>query len=122
MLRALQYITANYWKELTLPKVAASVGLSESHFSRQFRKTFGMTFRRCVVESRLSAAGWLTKKTDLKIKEVADLIGYADVSSLPRALRIHAGVTPRLFKDRQPMPWHMDQPKLMPEISPEGDV
>lgn len=122
MQRALKHLRENYWRDLALPEVAAKAGLSESHFSRMFRRTFGMTFRRCLVESRLSAAGWLTKKTDLKIKEIADLIGYGDVSSLPRALRIHAGVTPRSLKTRQPMPWHMNQPRLMPEIAQKAAV
>lgn len=116
MRRALASVRQGYWRELTQPKVAAEVGLSESHFSRLFRRTFGMTFRRCLVESRLSAAGWLTKKTDLKIKEIAELVGYGDVSSFSRALRIHAGVTPMALKHRQPMPWHMNQPKLMPDV------
>jgi AraC-like DNA-binding protein len=114
--KALGCIRQGYWRELTLPKVATEVGLSESHFSRLFSRTFGMTFRRCLVEARLSAAGWLTKKTDLKSKEIADLVGYEDSSSLSRALRIHTGVTPRSLKSRQPMPWHMNQPRLMPTI------
>ncbi|MFA6960480.1 MAG: PocR ligand-binding domain-containing protein [Opitutaceae bacterium] len=116
MRKALGQIRANYWRDVNLPNVAAEVGLSESHFSRVFRGTLGMTFRRCLVEARLSAAGWLTKKTDLKIKEIADLVGYDDVSSLSRALRVHAGVTPRSLKNRQPMPWHMNQSRLMPTI------
>lgn len=116
MRRALTHVRENYWRELLLPDVAAKAGLSVSHFSRLFHRTFGMPFRRCLVEARLSAAGWLTKKTDLKIKEVAELVGYGDVSSLPRALRIHAGVTPRSLRSRQPMPWHMNQPKLMPQL------
>lgn len=112
---ALGLVRASYWKEISQRAVAAEVGLSESHFSRLFKRTTGMTFRRCLVEARLSAAAWLTKKTDLKIKEIADLLAYRDASSLQRALRIHSGVTPTELRRRQPMPWHMNQPGLMPK-------
>ncbi|EIP98449.1 DNA-binding domain-containing protein, AraC-type [Opitutaceae bacterium TAV1] len=111
---ALLYVRNNYWRDLGQPQAAAHVGISESHFSRLFRRATGMTFRRCLVEARLSAAAWLTKKTDLKIKEIADLLNYRDTSSLQRALKIHAGVTPRELRLRQPMPWHMNRINLMP--------
>lgn len=116
MQRAIKLVRSSYWRDLTQSVVAAHVGLSESHFSRQFHRTFGMTFRRCMVEVRLSAAGWLVKKADLKIKEISDLVGYSDTSSLIRAMRIHSGVTPKSVRNRQPMPWHMNQPGLMPSI------
>ncbi|MFA6960715.1 MAG: PocR ligand-binding domain-containing protein [Opitutaceae bacterium] len=113
MKQALQYLREGYWKEIKLPVIAKKVGLSNAHFSRVFRKTFGTPFRRCLLEARLSAAGWLSKKTDLKTKEIADLLGYADVNSLSRASILHLGVTSRSMKNRQPMPWHMADPKLM---------
>lgn len=112
---ALAYLRANYWRDIALPQAANRVGISESHFSRLFRRVTGMTFRRCLVEARLSAAAWLAKKTDLKVKEIADLLNYRDTSSLQRALRIHAGVTPRELRNRQPMPWYMNKVSLMPE-------
>lgn len=113
MKQALQCLSEGYWKAVGLPAVAKKIGLSNAHFSREFRKTFGMPFRRCLVEARLSAAGWLAKKTDLKTKEIADLLGYADVNSLSRASILHLGVTSRSMKSRQPMPWHMTDSKLM---------
>ncbi|MDR1279362.1 MAG: PocR ligand-binding domain-containing protein [Opitutaceae bacterium] len=112
---ALAYLRNNYWRDIALPEVAAQVRVSESHFSRLFRRATGMTFRRCLVEARLSAGAWLTKKTDLKVKEIADLLNYRDTSSLLRALRIHAGVTPRGLRNRQPMPWYMNRINLMPQ-------
>ncbi|MFH1499490.1 MAG: PocR ligand-binding domain-containing protein [Verrucomicrobiota bacterium] len=112
---ALQQVRSQYWTDISQRKVATLVGVSESHFSRLFKRTTGMTFRRCLVESRLSAAAWLIKKTDLKIKEVADLLNYRDTSSLQRALMRHSGATPTELRRRQPMPWHMNQPTLMPK-------
>lgn len=105
--QALVLIRNNYWRDLPLPEVARNVGLSVSHFSRLFHKTFGLSYRRCIVEARLSAAGWLFQKTDLKIKEIANILGYSDVYSLSRAFRIHGGITLRSMRNRQPLPWHM---------------
>ncbi len=118
MKEALMYLRSNYWSDITLPEVARHVRVSESHFSRMFRRATGMTFRRCLVETRLSAAAWLAKKTDLKVKEIADLLNYRDTSSLLRALRIHAGITPRGLRNRQPMPWYMNKISLMPDKTP----
>lgn len=112
---AMRLIREGYWTNLPQAKIARKVNLSESHFSRLFKKQTGITYRRCLVEARLSAAVWLMKKTNLKIKQIAELLNYGEASSLQRAIRIHTGVAPTHLRKRQPMPWHMSRPDLIPD-------
>ncbi len=110
---AIERMRNAYWTNLQQATLAEEVGLSESHFSRLFKKQTGMTYRRCLVEARLSAAVWLMKKTTLKIKQIADLLNYGEASSLQRAIRTHTGASATDLRKRQPMPWHMSNPDLM---------
>lgn len=106
---AVQLIRRGYSKDINLPTIARQVGLSESHFSRQFRQETGMTFRRCLLETRVSAAGYLLKKTNLGTKEIAALVGYKDPASFLRAFKAHTRYTPHEFLRRQPPPFPRDR-------------
>lgn len=112
--KAIAYLRGRYWESVSQSDVARHVGLSESHFSRQFRKATGMTYKRCIAEARMSAAVWLLKKTDLKIKEIASLLNYGESSSLLRAIRKYTGTSTTDLRGRQPMPWQMNRLDLMP--------
>ncbi|MDP0497039.1 MAG: PocR ligand-binding domain-containing protein [Verrucomicrobiota bacterium JB024] len=117
---ALERIRNGYWTDIPQATLAKEAGLSESHFSRLFKKQTGMTYRRCLVEARLSAAVWLMKKTDLNNKQIAELLNYGEASSLHRAIRIHTGTTPTDLRRRQPMPWYMSKQNWLPELGEPG--
>lgn len=98
---ALQLIARGYSRNITQPTVAREVGLSTSKFSRLFHAETGMTFRTCVMLTRLEAAGYLLKRASLTVTEVAELVGYQNNTSMQRAFRRLKGVTPKEFIHRQ---------------------
>jgi AraC-like DNA-binding protein len=98
---ALQLIQRGYSKNMTQPTVAREVGLSTSKFSRLFHEETGMTFRSCLMRTRLEAAGYLLKRSPLTVTQVAELVGYQNNTSMQRAFRRLKGVTPKEFVHRQ---------------------
>ncbi len=106
--KAVRLIKQRYWKQVSLADVAREVGFSESHFTREFQRETGYTFRKCLVETRINAALYLLKRSDLNVGEIAEMIGYEDVSSMGRAFRKQVGASPKQFLRMQPPPWLVD--------------
>lgn len=70
---------------LTLKAVADQVGLNEKYLSTQFTRRCGCTFISYLNNLRLRYAQELLVRTDLKIYEISDRVGY---SRFPRLLPI----------------------------------
>jgi len=99
--QAVGLIAANYWKEFGQERVAREVGLSFSQFSRRFHGETGMSFRTCLMRSRIEAACYLLKRSHYNVSQIAALIGYENASSFQRTFRRVKGVTPHVYIRRQ---------------------
>jgi AraC-like DNA-binding protein len=106
---ALQILRGRYWKKLTQATVAREVGLSQSHFSRQFHAETGMTFRDCLLKTRISAARFLLKKTDYSVSEIARLLGYSSAPAFVRAFKTYTHCSPHQFLRTQAFSTYFDE-------------
>jgi two-component system response regulator YesN len=76
---ALEYVNRNlYNSELSLKKAATDLYINESYLSREFKKTYGVSFIEYVSEKRIEASKKILKQTDLKVYEVAEKVGFKD--------------------------------------------
>jgi AraC-like DNA-binding protein len=98
---AVKIIKGAYWTKLDLQSVARRVGQSESHFSRTFKQETGLNFRRVLLETRIDAACYLLKKTELSSTQIAAMLSYHDVASFLRAFKTHRQCTPHEFVHNQ---------------------
>jgi AraC-like DNA-binding protein/mannose-6-phosphate isomerase-like protein (cupin superfamily) len=80
---------------MTLAGAAQFVGLSADYFSRRFAHEFGVGFRTFCMERRLDRAHRLLHETELTIGEIAESLGYADVSLFSRQYKQHFGLSPK---------------------------
>jgi len=83
-------------------KLAASAGLSTSHFRALFKKQFGITPGKHLLQLRLVYARKLLKETCLPIKQVAASTGYGDPVSFHRAFLSACGISPARFRRNHP--------------------
>lgn len=65
-------------KDLSLQTVADQVGISRNYFSRIFKEVMGVNFIDYVTRLRVEKARSLYMNTDMKIYEIAELVGYSD--------------------------------------------
>ncbi|MBN1554722.1 MAG: helix-turn-helix transcriptional regulator [Phycisphaerae bacterium] len=89
-----EFIERNYTRRLTLPELADRAHMSEAHFCRAFKARFGLAPIAYQQELRVAAARNLLISTDLRCKEIADRLGYADVYCFSKAFKKHAGRSP----------------------------
>lgn len=72
------FIQENVTTPLSLGQVAYHVGLSPQYFSRLFKQSQGQTFKEYVYRTKMQHARSLFRETSYSVKEVSQLLGYAD--------------------------------------------
>jgi AraC-like DNA-binding protein len=92
--RVLTYVETNLDARLKVPEIARSVHLSCSHFSRAFKRTFGMTVHAWVMRRRIEIAKGMMLSTPHTLSEIALRCGLSDQSHLTRWFRRVVGETP----------------------------
>ena len=84
---------------MSLLDISSELGLSQWHFSRQFRRTTGLSPYQFFLRSRVERARGLLLKGHA-ISEVAAITGFTDQSHMHRHFRRILGVTPGSFRAR----------------------
>ncbi|MEM5429525.1 AraC family transcriptional regulator [Cupriavidus oxalaticus] len=82
----------------TLGELAALAGLSEFHFARMFRVSFGMPPHAWILRARLERARQLLAEPRPGLNEVAARAGFASASHLSHRFRAAFGVTPGTWR------------------------
>ncbi|NOU93596.1 response regulator [Paenibacillus sp. LMG 31456] len=96
-----EYIQAHLAGDITLTEAAARVHLNPSYLSQLFKQQLNRNFVDYIVEVRMEAAKRLLCCTSLRINEVADRVGYADVAYFSNTFKKWNGCTPSEFRKDQ---------------------
>lgn len=96
--RLADYIEAHLDQPLTLGALAAQACLSEYHFLRQFRTSFGMPPHAWLAARRIERARRLLRGTALPMQRVADDCGYGDLAHFSRRFRQAVGCAPTRYR------------------------
>lgn len=92
------YIEQNLAEPLSLGELAALAALSEYHFARMFRESFGMPPHQYVLARRLARAGELLRQGRLALSEVALACGFSSASHFANRFRAALGATPGEYR------------------------
>lgn len=91
--RAIEIMTGTTGRRLSMAEISSELGLSQWHFSRQFRKTTGLSPYQFLLRARVERARRLLGHGHA-ISEVAAMTGFADQSHMHRHFRRLLGTTP----------------------------
>jgi two-component system, response regulator YesN len=94
----MEYISINYKKEIDLNSASAYVNMSAAHFCTVFKKETGKNFTEYLTALRLEKAKELILKTDMKIYELAEAVGYSNANYFSKLFRKYTGVSPEEYK------------------------
>ena len=98
--RAADYIRDHLGEPIMLSEIAVHAGFSERQLQRLFRRVFGMTMQKFIIQSRVHAAIHELTHSDRSIAEIATLCGFNDQSALTNKFRAATGLTPRTYRQR----------------------
>ncbi|MFP3547179.1 AraC family transcriptional regulator [Rhizobium sp. SIMBA_035] len=96
--RSLIYIFENLASDIHMAEVAELAGMSESAFSRFFKKNTGNTFTDHVNKLRIWQACKLLSDTDMPITDICFEVGYLNISNFNRTFLRHHKVTPSAYR------------------------
>jgi len=98
MLRARDAMDRDYAKPLDIPTLARIAYVSEAHFIRTFRATFGETPHRYLQRRRVERAMFMLRETELGVSEICLEVGFASVGSFGRTFRDIVGKPPTDYR------------------------
>ncbi|MFC5447402.1 response regulator transcription factor [Paenibacillus aestuarii] len=96
--RVLTLIRERLPGEITLTDAAAAVHLNPSYLSQLFKQRMNQTFVDYVLHARMNEAERLLQHTSLRISEIADRLGYADVAYFSNTFKRIKQRTPSEFR------------------------
>jgi AraC family transcriptional regulator len=92
--RVTAHIEAHLDQPLTLSVLAATLGMSASHFKALFRRSMGLPVHEYIVQRRVERARALLLEARLPAAEIALATGFAHQSHMARQMRRVLGLTP----------------------------
>jgi transcriptional regulator GlxA family with amidase domain len=89
---------------LRIRRLARIAEMSEAHFIRTFRATFGEAPHRYLQRRRVERAMFLLRTTNGSVTDVCFDVGFSSLGTFSRTFHDIVGETPTAFRQRGQMP------------------
>ncbi len=96
--KAVRMIETGYGQPLMLSDIARELYLSVPYLSIKFREETGVCFGEYLKRVRIQNACTLLNSTDMKIKDIAEKVGYNDYKRFGAIFREIVGTSPGKFR------------------------
>lgn len=101
VVKALEQMRLYYHKPTRVAELAATAGMSESHFSRMFKAAMGTSPIDWLRRERINQAKRRLVESDDAIKEVAQQVGYSDQFFFSKDFKKMTTLTPTQFRQTE---------------------
>lgn len=99
--RVREYIESHIAQGIRVSDLSGLVHRTAAHFSRAFKRTFGLTPHAYVLRRRIELASQLMIESSTPLSEIALKCGFNDQAHLSKRFRIHTGATPAAWRRTQ---------------------
>ena len=106
LLRAKDLADARFAEPLAVAELARAAGLSQAHFSREFRRAFGDSPHGYLLTRRLERAAALLRTTDRSVADVCFSVGLQSVGSFTTSFTRTYGMSPTAYRAAFPPAAH----------------
>jgi transcriptional regulator GlxA family with amidase domain len=98
MLRARDAMDRDYAQPLDITSLAKIAIVSEAHFIRVFKSTFGETPHRYLQRRRVERAMFLLRETDRSVSDICLDVGFTSLGTFSRLFKEIIGETPSRYR------------------------
>jgi len=98
LVRALEYVNANYQKDISLTSVADFLEVTPQYLSSLFKKAGDETFTDYLNRLRLEQACLLLRSTKKTLEEISQEVGYNSPQYFAKKFKGEYGITPARFR------------------------
>jgi AraC-like DNA-binding protein len=103
MLRARDAMDRSYAEPLDISTLARIAHVSEAHFIRTFRATFGETPNRYLQRRRVERAMFLLRSSEQSVTDVCMAVGFSSLGTFSRVFTEIVGEPPSVYRRRGPL-------------------
>jgi AraC-like DNA-binding protein len=100
LLRARDAMDRAYAQPLDIPALARIACVSEAHFIRTFKATFGETPHRYLQRRRVERSMFLLRETDRTVTDICFDVGFTSLGTFSRTFSEIMGETPTAYRKR----------------------
>jgi AraC-like DNA-binding protein len=97
-LRAEEMLRSRLEGNITIKELAVACSLSESHFARRFRTSFGISVHQHLIQLRIEHAKTLLAQANKQLAEIAQLSGFCDQAAFTRTFSKVERMTPSRWR------------------------
>jgi AraC-like DNA-binding protein len=101
MLRARDAMDRTYAIPLDITSLAQVAHVSEAHFIRTFKETFGETPHRYLQRRRVERAMFLLRETERSVTDICLDVGFNSLGTFSRTFTEIVGDTPTEYRNRK---------------------
>lgn len=98
MERICEVLEQSISKNISISEYAEQCEMSEVHFIRTFKQSYGITPNQFIINKRLEKAMHLLESTNLPIKDIAVSTGFANSYYFSRTFRMKTTITPSEYR------------------------
>jgi two-component system response regulator YesN len=96
-----RYIDNCFYEPLTLQTISERFYINSNYFSRRFKERFGENFVDYITSLRMNKAAQMLLEPDVKIYQIAEMVGYEDGAYFSSVFRKFFGETPKQYRENR---------------------
>jgi two-component system, response regulator YesN len=94
----IDYIASNYNQKLSLEIIAKRYFINPTYFSQLFKSVTNENFSTYLIKKRIEKAKELYRSSNLKMYQVANMVGYEDEKHFSQIFKKYVGLSPTEYK------------------------
>lgn len=96
--KAFNYIALHFSESISTSAIAREFDCHPDYLSRLYSQTYRCTIGQAIRAARINKACQLLENTVLPVKEIADLVGYGDVSYFRKQFEAQCALSPHKYR------------------------
>ncbi|MEJ2055201.1 MAG: AraC family transcriptional regulator [Calditrichaceae bacterium] len=96
--KALHFIENTEINQCKTEKIASLLNISPGYFSQEFKRETGQSFRNFMQKLLNHYEELIITRVNMPTKDIAEILGYSELSSFSRSFKIRKGISPKKYK------------------------
>jgi YesN/AraC family two-component response regulator len=98
VLKAVNFITENYTRDISIPDISSALFISNVYLSQVFKRETGMGVIKYVIRYRIEQAKKLLRETDEFIYAISERVGFHEFRHFSRTFKELTGLSPTEYR------------------------